>query len=200
MVEGATEKVFKPHLLEFLRPRFKGPMPRLVFRTYDGRIPKGEKLRQVVRHSLSGKNAADGVIALTDVYTGGATRDFTGAADAKAKMTAWVGKEETRFYPHVALHDFEAWLLPYWPTIQRLAGHNTAAPAGNPEAVNHEKPPAYRIKEIFETGRCRDSYVKPRDAGRILKGNDLLTAVNACAELKALVNSILSICGGQKIS
>jgi len=113
-------------------------------------------------------------------------------------MRQWVG-DEPRFHPHAAQYDFEAWLLPYWPTIQRLAGHNKAAPAGDPESVNHENPPAHRIKDIFEIGQCRDSYVKPRDAGRILRENDLSIAIDRCSELKAMINTILSLCGGAVI-
>ena len=56
--------------------------------------------------------------------------------------------------------------------------------------------PAYRIKEVFEIGICRDSYIKPRDAGRIRANNDLAVVVEACPELKALVNTIISVCGG----
>ena len=118
------------------------------------------------------------------------------ANDAKEKMRLWVG-QEPRFHPHVALHDFEAWLLPYWTSIQQLARHNKTAPTGKPETVNHTNPPAYRIKEIFEIGRSRDSYVKPRDAGRILSKNDLGVAVAECPELKAFVNTIISVCGGK---
>jgi hypothetical protein len=110
-------------------------------------------------------------------------------------MRQWVG-DDPRFHPHAAQHDFEAWLLPYWSTIQRLAKNSGSAPGGNPETVNHNHPPAHRIMEIFERGRCRDSYVKPRDAGRILRDNDLLLAIDQCAELKALVNTILSACRG----
>jgi hypothetical protein len=65
--------------------------------------------------------------------------------------------------------------------------------------ANHQNPPAYRIKEIFEIGKCRDSYVKPRDAARIFRENDLATAINQCSELKAFVNTILSISDGQVI-
>jgi hypothetical protein len=43
---------------------------------------------------------------------------------------------------------------------------------------------------------CRDSYVKPRDALRILKENDLSVAIGACPELKALVNTIIQLSGG----
>ena len=53
--------------------------------------------------------------------------------------------------------------------------------------------------EIFEIGKCRESYVKPRDAARILRENDLSVAVAQCSELKAMVNTILSLCGGPVI-
>ncbi|MEA2599739.1 MAG: hypothetical protein QOF89_731 [Acidobacteriota bacterium] len=171
-------------------------MPSLSVRPYDGRIPKGDRLRRIVEDLLTKSRPSDAVIALTDVYTG--TSDFTDAADAKAKMIEWVGGNE-RFYPHVAHHDFEAWLLPYWPTIQKLAKHNMRAPSGPPEEVDHNRPPARRIKEIFERGKCRDSYVKPRDALRILKDNDLSVSIEACPELKAFVNTIISLSGGERL-
>jgi hypothetical protein len=169
-------------------------MPKLVPQLYNGRIPKEEKLRRVIENHLS--EGADAVIALTDVYTG--THDFIDAADAKAKMRQWVG-ENPQFYPHAAQHDFEAWLLPFWPTIQKLAKHNKKAPSGSPETINHGNPPAHRIREIFEMGKSHDSYVKPRDAQRILRDNDLLVSANACPELKAFLNTILGLCGGETI-
>jgi hypothetical protein len=199
IVEGDTEKVFIPQLRAYLKNRLPGNMPKLDMLPYNGRIPKGDKLKRVVTRLFSGKNPAEHVIALTDVYTGTNPQDFQDAADAKTKMRLWVG-DEPRFHPHVAQYDFEAWLLPYWPTIQKLAGHSKTVPSGNPETVNHNKPPAHRIKEIFEVGCCRDSYVKPRDAGRILSENDLSIAINQCSELKAFVNTILSLCGGAVIS
>ncbi|MDY6908915.1 MAG: DUF4276 family protein [Thermodesulfobacteriota bacterium] len=198
IVEGKTEKAFLPSLREFLQGRLAGAMPRLDVFPYDGRIPKEDKLRRVVENLLSGRNPADHVIALTDVYTGTTPPDFIDAQDAKNKMRQWVGAEP-RFHPHAAQYDLEAWLLPYWPTIQRLARHNKAAPGGNPETVDHHNPPAHRIKEIFEIGKCRDSYVKARDAARILRENDLSAAINQCIELKAFINTILSVCGGHII-
>ena len=199
LVEGQTELAFKPSLRNFLSGRLSNKMPRLVFVPFRGRIPTERKLRSVVEGQLSDREPADAVIALTDVYTG--TNDFSDAADAKEKMRSWVGSN-SKFHPYVAQHDFEAWLLPFWPTIQRLAQHNKNAPMGAPESVNHSKPPAFRLKEIFEIGKCRDSYNKPRDAARILtdKENDLLTAANACPELKAFLNTILALCGGESIA
>jgi len=146
LVEGKTEQAFKLALRSFLTRRLGNKMPRLDFFPYDGRIPKGEQLRLKVTKSLEGAEGSDHVIALTDVYTG--SRDFEDAGDAKKKMREWVGKEP-RFSGHVALYEFEAWLLPYWADIKALSGHSKAAPGLNPESVNHMKPPSHHIKEMF---------------------------------------------------
>lgn len=195
LVEGATEVAFREKLREFLQSRLEQKMPMLKFIPQDGRISKEGKLKRVVENLLD-NDGYDAVIALTDVYTG--TNDFQDAADAKAKMTKWVGNNP-KFYPHTALHDFEAWLLPYWTTIQTLAKHNRSAPSGSPETVNHQKPPAYWIKDIFEVGKCKRSYNKPSDGKAILKNNDLMIAIQACPELKAFVNRIISLCDEDKV-
>jgi hypothetical protein len=196
LVEGRTEQAFKPHLINFLKPKLVGRMPRLDMFPYYGRIPKEEDLRRKVETLLSGKQPSDAVIGLTDVYTG--TSDFQNAADAKAKMRKWANNNPA-FHPHVALHDFEAWLLPYWSDIRRIAGHDKRAPHGRPESVNHNRPPSDHIKEIFEIGKCRDSYSKPRDAHRILRDKDLGVAAAQCPELKLFLNTILRLSGGQTL-
>jgi hypothetical protein len=199
MIEGMTERVFLPYLRAFLQPRLPGKMPKLDALPYDGRIPKGDKLKAAVRRLLRDpKRPADAVIALTDVYTG--TADFVDAADAKAKMRQWVGPEP-RFHPHAAQHDFEAWLLPYWDVIKQLSGTNRPPIQGRPEQIDHNQPPAHRLKEIFRLGRKgRHNYVKTRDAARILRDQDLMVSIQACPELKAMVNTILSLCDGGEIA
>lgn len=197
LVEGRTERAFKFHLLEFLRIRLAGRMPRLDFFPCNGRIYKEERLRRTVEELLrNGAPPSDAVIALTDVYTG--TSDFADATDAKRKMREWVGKND-RFHPHAAQHDFEAWLLPYWPDIQRLAGNKKGPPPGPPESVNHNRPPSHYLKEIFRAGTARDDYSKVRDAGRILRGKDLTVAANQCPELKAFLNTILKLSGSEPL-
>jgi hypothetical protein len=118
LIEGRTEQAFKPYLLEFLKRRLDRPMPNIDFFPCQGRVYKEGKLRRTVEDLLR-RVPSDAVIALTDVYTG--TNDFTDAADAKRKMRAWVG-DDSRFHPHAAQHDFEAWLLPFWSDIQAPAG------------------------------------------------------------------------------
>lgn len=196
IVEGETEKAFMPHLREFLKTRLDKKMPKLVSHLCHGRIPTNSKLKRIVeKYLVESKNKVDAVIALSDVYTG--TGEFEGAQDAKQKMRKWVG-DNPQFHPHVALHDFEAWLLPYWKEIQSLAGHNRHAP-DSPEKINHDKPPASLISEVFRTGNKGRDYVKPRDANRILKGKDLTIAAMACPELKEFLNTILKLSGGKTL-
>jgi len=194
LVEGATEMAFREKLREFLQSRLQ-KMPRLDFKPQHGGIPKEGKLKKIVE-TLLDNDGYDAVIALTDVYTG--KPDFKDANDAKEKMMRWVGNNPN-FYPHTASHDFEAWLLPYWTTIQKLAKHNLSATSGSPETVNHQKPPSYWIKEIFRTGKCRKDYDKVSDGKAILKDNDLMIAIEACPELKAFVYRIISLCNEEKI-
>ena len=194
LVEGATEMAYRMKLHEFLQSRLP-KMPKLRFIPQDGGIPTERDLKRLVENLLD-NNGYEAVIALTDVYTG--KQDFKDANDAKDKMRRWVDNNPN-FYPHTASHDFEAWLLPYWKTIQKRAKHNLSAPSGSPETVNHQKPPSYWIKEIFSTGQCRRDYDKVIDGVAILKNNDLMIALKACPELKAFVNRIISLCDEDKI-
>ena len=194
IVEGKTEQIFVPKLRAYLQylPPEKRPILHPV--PQKGRVPTGYMLDRLVGSLLkNGKSPADHVIALTDVYP-----DYSDAADAKAKMRQSV-TNQSNFHAHAAQYEFEAWLLPYWSRIQALANHNQSSPGINPEVVNRNNPPSNRIKEIFRRGQKRHDYVKARDARRILENSDLNVAINQCSELKLLVNTILSICGGQTI-
>lgn len=196
LVEGRTEQAFLPLLKTFIHARLPAGVdrPKLRANRFDGRIPKQEKLRKIVEHEVG--SGADAVIALTDVYTG--SGDFQTADDAKNKMALWASHHH-QFYPHTALHDFESWLIPFWDDIKRLAGSSRAAPDSAPERINHNKPPASVLSEVFLQGSKGRTYSKPRDAARILRGKDLSIAAHACPELKAFLNRILGLCGGQLI-
>lgn len=193
---GTNGDGIKTHLRAYLDTRLAGQMPNLDFVPQEGRIPKEQKLKRIVEYLLAGSRPADAVIALTDLYTG--TQDFADVADAKAKMHQWVGVN-ARFYPHVAAHDFEAWLLPYWSEVQKVAGNNRTAPPGPPERVNHNRPPSYHIKEIFRTGSNGRAYSKTIVANRILRGKDLGMAAAQCPELKSFLNTILTLSGGRAL-
>lgn len=150
MVEGKTEKAILEPLRNFLAPKLPNKMPKFMLRPYHHLIPKKNNLKFEVNRYLNGpKDPADAVIALTDVYTG--KREFKDAKDAKSKMKEWVGNE-SRFYPCAAQYEFEAWLLPFWEDLQKMAKHNASSPGPNPELINHSNPPSKRIKNLFRGG------------------------------------------------
>ncbi|MSP02744.1 MAG: DUF4276 family protein [Acetobacteraceae bacterium] len=189
IVEGETEKIFEKALRDYLSGKLPGQMPRLKFISEDGRILTGDKLKRDVGRLLARDH--DAVIALTDVYTGARPPGFVNAEDAKRKMREWVGPEP-RFHPHAAQYEFEAWLFPFWSTIQRLSGTNRNPPPLHPETVNHDRPPATHLKELFLSGKRR-AYVKTRDGAAILRDQNLEVSAARCPELRAFLDTILSI-------
>lgn len=196
IIEGQTEEAFLPHLRRFLETRLSGRMPKIRRFPQRGRIPKEKELDLFVRNLLNRRRYnLTAVIALTDVYTG--SHDFTDAADAKAKMAQWVRDE--RFFPHAAQFEFEAWLLPYWERIKKITGTNASAPGTQPELINDNNPPSHRLGAIYRTSRG-EGYIKRRDVARILDGQDLCVAANACPELKAFLNTILMLSGGEPLA
>lgn len=192
VVEGATETTFKPAIRRFLETTLAGTMPRMDFVPQDGRLPKGPALRRLVQNLLRDH---DGVVALTDVYTGTIPPDFKDAADAKRRMREWVG-QEPRFYPHAAQFEAEAWLLPYWPRIQAIAGSTHPPPSGSPENVNHDQPPARLLNAVFQGGTKRRRYSKLRDGAAILRDQDIGVAAAVCAELRAFLDTLRAISAG----
>ena len=54
-------------------------------------------------------------------------------------------------------------------------------------------------QEIFSSGPRGKDYNKVIDGMAILKNNDLMIAIQACPELKAFVNRIISLCDEEKI-
>ena len=52
VVEGKTERAFKPYLLAHLKTRLAGKMPNLDFVPQEGRIPTGDRLKRVVVNLL----------------------------------------------------------------------------------------------------------------------------------------------------
>ncbi len=202
MVEGKTESAFMPFLKEFLKTRLEA-MPALKPVVYKGGVPTGNELKRDVANLLSGKKPADHVIWLTDVYVDKQNPGkglWQTAQQAKSYATCCVDpKYHAHFHTHVALHDFEAWLLPYWDRIKKHAKSNRNAPSGAPETVNHQKSPAYHVNDAYITGAEKRRYSKTKDPQAILRGQDLTKAIEACPELKAFVNTILRLSGGALI-
>jgi hypothetical protein len=185
LVEGQTEKALRPVLKALLDAHAQGKRVGLQVRPYGGsEVWNAERVYRDARGMLQDPEVL-GVILLVDVAPRFASPD-----DVRTHYGAL-----PRFAAHCALHDFEAWLLPYWERVFREARRPAPkrCPWPNPEAVDLTKPPSRVLSEDVFTGK--PAYRKTVHAPRILEGQDLGVAAAACPQLKAFLNTLLEFAG-----
>jgi hypothetical protein len=194
LVEGDTEAALKQHLKTFLDKRAQTAGKeriRLDIRSEVNRKP--DKLGRRIGLELE-QPGVTAVVGLIDVFP-----RFRDAAAAKAYLREAAGNRPN-FYAHAAQFDVEAWLLPYWDDICRRVGVRRARPGGKPETVNDTNPPAYRLQELYRLAKPKPrQYVKTTEMFAILQGKDLTVAAGQCPELKAFLNTLLTLSGLEKL-
>jgi len=188
IAEGETEDALLPALREFLKEHYK-LSPRILARRMDGTVFERGKLVRVIENLL--REFGGHVFVLTDQYGGTPAKNFSSPEEARRKLREFVG-DHPNVHVHVAAHDFEAWLIPLWDEIARSIGSTKPAPPGAPEKLNNQNPPSKRIQELFRSAKKR--YVKTRDAQKFLGRYGLKKSVDACPELRALVEAIAAVC------
>ena len=164
-----------------------------------GEFLQKTKLRRVVENLLIGPKAADHVVALTDVYTGNTSSGLPerSRCDSEDAFLGWSGTAVSPSRCSVRLRSLAPSLLANHSATRTTQSRSARRQSRDGETIH--VPPAYRIQEVFEAGGCRDSYIKPRDAGRILRENDLAVAIGQCSELKKFVNTFLTLAGGEAL-
>lgn len=192
LCEGETERAAKKHLKGFLDARTtEGSLVGLVFRVFDGGLNQG-KVANVCEKELE-REGTLAVIALSDFYPA-----FKGksAEQARAELRSWM-PADPRCHACLAKHDFEAWLLVDSAAIARKArlNLNLRRLETNPENVNHDKPPAHHLHEIFQNGPKPRKYVKPVDGKALFENLDLVEAGHKCPELKRFLSCLLVASG-----
>lgn len=191
LAEGDTERAAKEHLKSFLDGR-AGDRPKVGLQTslFDGALDQRGVFGRTEKF-LTDPSVA-GVIALVDLYP-----QFTGGLeDAKKTVRSWM-PDDPRCHVHVAKHDFEAWLLHGWAAIVKQSGvTSNPKPWGTrPEDINHNKPPAHRLGELFAQGKPPRKYKKPIDGRKLFEKLDLAQVATVCPELKAFLNTLLQLAG-----
>jgi hypothetical protein len=192
LVEGSTEEACVPALKAFLDPRcLAAGQPRVRLRPVAIGHLRERDLRSRVETNLARRDVL-GVVALMDVKCAGRPRQFADAAETIAYLRS-VAPDESRYRPHAAQFDFEAWLLPYWDDICRRVGRKQAPPGPKPELIDLERPPSQRLRDLYRQAGLR--YNKPRDAAAILRGKNLTISAAQCPQFKAFLDSLLDLAG-----
>jgi len=191
LVEGRTEKACTPVLKALLDEvaQVEGrPAVALTARHYRGSRLVDAAAVAIDADSYLRQPDTAGVVVLVDVFP-----EFPSAAAATDHFRRHL--LDDRFRAHCALHDFEAWLLPHWQRLHRLAGRppRNRSPWPSPERVDRVKPPSHRLRELFAPHR---GYEKTRDAPRILQSaDDLRVSASKCEQLRLFLNTLLEFAG-----
>ena len=190
LAEGDTERAAATHLKAFLDARSQGVADKVrlkVLRQDGGLLERS--VRGLSEAALRDSSTI-GVVALTDVYP-----KFTSAQHARQTIQAWM-PADSRCHVHVALHDFEAWLLVGWEALLKQAGVTARKPwSARPESVNGNNPPAHRIGNLFQTGKPPRKYKKPVHGQVLFEKLDLVQVADACPEFKLFLNCVLTLSG-----
>jgi hypothetical protein len=72
-------------------------------------------------------------------------------------------------------------------------GSNRGEPSAHPETVNHERPPAWHLADLFRSGAKKQACSKTRDAAAILRDKDLDVSAARRPELRAFLDTILAL-------
>lgn len=190
--EGDTERAAKDHLKRFLdsaAQRAGKPRVGLSVVTFGGSILRADLHRRVAHHLAD--PATVGIIALTDMYP-----DFRSVEEARRRLAALL-PDDPRCHAHVAKHDFEAWLLADWDGVLRHARVGAKRPwAGCPEDVNSGRPPAHRLRELFDReAKPPRKYKKPIDGKVLFERLDLDQLASTCLEFGRFLQCLLRLAG-----
>jgi len=192
LAEGDTERAARNHIKRFVDGR-AGNLPKVRLETsiFDGGLTEQE-VRGRTTKFLSGDSTL-GVIALVDMYP-----QFKGLTPARAKkiVRSWM-PDDPRCHAHVAKHDFEAWLLHGWDALLKQSGVTGPRKrwSPSPEEVNHDNPPARRVRALFQEGKPPRKYKKPVDGMKLFEKLDLAEVASVCPELKSFLDKLLQLCG-----
>jgi hypothetical protein len=202
--EGATERAFHRILQEDLRRRYdrENITDRVGFtsRAWLDELKDDRKLCRRVHRTLDVDGCA-AIVAVVDLFPR-FTRQGCSSQQAREHLERQVSRPN-EFFAHVACHDFEAWLLPFWLKIlRRIRCQDKKRPGAEPEKVNGTTPPSYHLKQLYRTSGnpAIQQYEKVTETQAILAGESLETIAAECPEFKAFLNTILKLAGLTQLS
>ena len=187
-------------------------LPRFIHNWMDPQLPKDSKVGilpvkfQGVSDYLDGlgkkvalylnDRRANFVVGLVDLYGIPKSRiDLTRYTTIKNKVNAarayiinLVPKEyRNRFHQHFAVHEVEAWLLPYPDKLSKDRKIQAQIKKRPPEEVNFDEPPAKFLKRILR------GYKKTTTAMNLFPNIDPQIAIDKCPYLKEFMEDMLRI-------
>lgn len=94
------------------------------------------------------------------------------------------------FYPHVSVHETEAWILAEGSALAGRLNDNSLRPDPNAELKNFQLPPSKHINELFLTRKHGDRYQKIRDGTPLFKAIKFDVVYNSCQYFRAFYEDL----------
>lgn len=99
---------------------------------------------------------------------------------------------EKRFFPHVCVHQTEAWILAEGHALAARLGDHNIGPDSDAELKNFQNPPSQRLNELFLRIKKR-RYNKKGDGAPLFKAMKFHSVYNSCQYFKELYDDLKAV-------
>lgn len=119
-----------------------------------------------------------------------------------ARVKDWLRRDfdTAFFYPHISVHEVEAWLLAEGECLSQRLKDPKIQPDPNAETKNFDNPPHERIDALFKSRRSGDGYHKINDGAPLFRCLQFQPVRASCRyfrefydELKSVGSSALNV-------
>lgn len=97
-----------------------------------------------------------------------------------------------RFFPHVCVHQTEAWILAEGHALAARLGDPNIRPHSNAELKNFQNPPSERLNELFLRIKKR-RYNKKRDGTPLFNAMEFQPVYNSCQYFQKLYDDLKAV-------
>jgi hypothetical protein len=97
-----------------------------------------------------------------------------------------------RLFPHVCVHQTEAWILAEGHALAARLGDPNIRPDSNAELKNFQNPPSERLNELFLRIKKR-RYNKKRDGTPLFKAMEFQPVYNSCQYFQELYDDLKAV-------
>jgi hypothetical protein len=139
------------------------------------------------------------VFTLVDLYgMDRVSHDSNDSLQAKvARVKNWLSRQvdhprKDDFFPHVSVHETEAWILAEGLALGKRVGDVAIEPENNAEPKNFQRPPSKRLHELFRSRRHGDGYHKISDGVPLYKALQFDRVYKSCPYFAAFYDNLKS--------
>lgn len=101
--------------------------------------------------------------------------------------------ESVKFYPHVAVHDIEAWILADENAVANYFRKSTINyNANSPEAIDFDKPPSHLLEDFFIENKGH-RYRKTVHASELFLAVNFDTVYNKCPHFRDFFDDLIKV-------